>query len=69
LKLAWVYHTGDADTVNYSQIQCNPVIVNGVLYGTSAQMKLFAIDAATGKEKWIFNPFDSLGANKRLFLF
>ena len=67
LQVAWVYQTGDADTINHSQIQCNPIIVNGVLYGTSAQMKLFAIDAATGQQKWIFNPFDSLGANKRLF--
>jgi quinoprotein glucose dehydrogenase len=67
LQVAWVYHTGDADTINHSQIQCNPIVVNGVLYGTSAQMKLFAIDASTGKQKWVFNPFDSLGANKRLF--
>jgi quinoprotein glucose dehydrogenase len=67
LEVAWVYHTGDADTVNHSQIQCNSIIVNGVLYGTSAKLKLFAIDAATGKQKWVFNPFDTLGANKRMF--
>ena len=35
LKVAWVYHSGDADTANHSQIQCNPLIVDGVLYGTS----------------------------------
>lgn len=67
LQVAWVYKTGDADTVNYSQIQCNPIMVNGILYGTSAKMKLFAIDASTGKQKWVFNPFDSLGSNKRMF--
>ena len=67
LQVAWVYRTGDADTVNHSQIQCNPVIVKGILYGTSAKMKLFAIDASTGKQKWVFNPFDSLNADKRLF--
>jgi len=49
LKVAWTYHTGDMDTANHSQIQCNPIIVDGVLYGTSPLMKLFAIDAATGK--------------------
>ena len=48
LKVAWVYHTGDMDTANHSQIQCNPIIVDCVLYGTSPLMKLFAIDAATG---------------------
>lgn len=67
LQVAWIYRTGDADTINHSQIQCNPVVVNGILYGTSARMKLFAIDATTGQQKWVFNPFDTLGANKRLF--
>jgi len=67
LKVAWMYHTGDVDTANHSQIQCNPVMVDNVLYGTSPLMKLFAVDAATGKEKWIFNPFDSLSGDKRMF--
>ncbi|RYF24753.1 MAG: hypothetical protein EOO42_05115 [Flavobacteriales bacterium] len=67
LQVAWTYRTGDADTVNHSQIQCNPIIVNGILYGTSPRMKLFALDAASGEQKWVFNPFDTLGANKRLF--
>ncbi|HEV8084034.1 MAG TPA: hypothetical protein VGP55_12570 [Chitinophagaceae bacterium] len=65
LKVAWEYHAGDADTVHQSQIQCNPIIVGGILYGTSPQMKLFALDAGTGKQKWIFNPFDSLAGDKR----
>lgn len=56
LKVAWVYHTNDADTVNHSQIQCNPIVIDGILYGTSPQLKLLAIDAATGKEKWKFDP-------------
>ena len=67
LQIAWEYHTGDADTVHHSQIQCNPIIVDGVLFGTSPQMKLFALDAATGQEKWVFNPFDSLGTDKQMF--
>lgn len=67
LQPAWTYHTGDADTVHGSQIQCNPIVVNGVLYGTSPQMKLFALDAATGKALWAFNPFDSLAGNKTTF--
>jgi quinoprotein glucose dehydrogenase len=59
LEVAWEYHSGDADTAAHSQIQCNPIIVNGVLYATSPQLKLFAIDAATGREKWSFLPFDT----------
>src|SRR5688572_13972495 len=67
LQVAWTYNTGDADTANHSQIQCNPIIVDGILYGTSPQMKLFAVDAATGKEKWKYNPFDTLQGNRRSF--
>jgi quinoprotein glucose dehydrogenase len=65
LKVAWTYHTGDVDTAAHSQIQCNPIIINGTLYGTSPQLKLFALDAATGKEKWHYNPFDSISGEKK----
>src|SRR5882757_5683333 len=67
LQVAWEYHTGDADTVNHSQIQCNPIIVDGVMYAVSPRLKLFAADAKTGKGKWQFNPFDSLPDNKKSF--
>ncbi|MBD1387374.1 PQQ-binding-like beta-propeller repeat protein [Mucilaginibacter rigui] len=67
LQVAWTYHTRDADSANHSQIQCNPIVIDGVMYGTTPKMKLFAIDAATGHEKWQFNPFDSLASDKRMF--
>ena len=57
LRVAWVYHTGDSDQM--TQIQVNPVIIENTLYGVSPKLKLFALDAATGKEKWTFNPADS----------
>ena len=60
LKLAWTYNTRDADTAKHSQIQCNPIIVDGILYGTTPAVKVFALDAATGKEIWRYDPFDSL---------
>src|SRR4051812_4403080 len=64
LQVAWTYNTGDADTAAHSQIQCNPIIVNGVLYATSPQLKLLALDAATGKELWTFAPYDTILENK-----
>jgi quinoprotein glucose dehydrogenase len=67
LKPVWEFHTGDADTVNHSQIQCNPLVIDGILYGTTPEMKLFAIDAATGKQQWIFNPFDSTDVGNMSF--
>lgn len=65
LQVAWTYRTGDADIAAHSQIQCNPIVVNGILYGTSPQLKLFALDAATGENKWVFSPFDSIAGNKK----
>jgi len=47
LQVAWEYHTGDS-----GQIQCNPIIVDGALYGMTATTRPFALDAATGKEIW-----------------
>src|SRR5580658_10348935 len=58
LRIAWIYHTGDADTANHSQIQCNPIIIDGVLYGTTPKLKLIALNASTGKKKWVFDPLD-----------
>lgn len=66
LQVAWEFHTGDADTAAHSQIQCNPIIVNGTMYCTSPQLKLFALDAATGKQKWVFSPFDSIPGTQRV---
>ncbi|HVX51715.1 MAG TPA: pyrroloquinoline quinone-dependent dehydrogenase, partial [Chitinophagaceae bacterium] len=61
--------TGDLDTAHPTQIQCNPIIIDGVLYGTTPQMKLFAVDAATGKQKWIYNPFDTTIKNNPAYYF
>jgi len=47
LEKAWEYKSGDS-----GQVQCNPIIVNNVLYGATASNQVFALDAATGKEKW-----------------
>ncbi|MFN0084220.1 MAG: PQQ-binding-like beta-propeller repeat protein [Blastocatellia bacterium] len=54
LEVAWTYDTGDE--FERSEMQCNPIIINGVLYATSPRMRVFALDAATGKERWTFDP-------------
>lgn len=56
LKLAWAYASGGADTTkNTTQIQCNPLIIKGIMYGVSAGSQAFALDAATGQELWKTN--------------
>ena len=53
LQVAWEYASGGVDTLkNNTQIQCNPLIIDGVLYGVSAGSQAFALDAATGRELW-----------------
>lgn len=59
LEVAWTYNTGDAG--ERSQIQCQPIVVNGLLYATTPKLNVFALDAATGAEVWRFDPFQILG--------
>jgi len=54
LAVAWRYDTGDA--LDGSDMQCNPVFVDGVLYVTSPRLRVIALDAATGKQRWSFDP-------------
>lgn len=63
LQVAWTCRTGDADTAQHTQIQCNPIVVDGMLYGTTPKMKLFALHAATGQQAWIFDPVTGIQAD------
>ncbi|MBP6024640.1 MAG: PQQ-binding-like beta-propeller repeat protein [Ferruginibacter sp.] len=60
LQIAWVYKSEGGDSTKFGPMQCNPIIVNNVLYGVSPKLKLFAVDAATGKEFWHFDASDSI---------
>ncbi len=66
IQLAWEYHTGDVDPLNRSQIQCNPVVIDGILYATSPQLKVFALDGTNGRELWRFDLFDGRGSSDAL---
>ncbi|MBW2666647.1 MAG: PQQ-binding-like beta-propeller repeat protein [Deltaproteobacteria bacterium] len=56
LEVAWTYDAGGAADDGTSQLQCNPLVVKGVLYGTAPDLRLFALNAATGEELWSFEP-------------
>ena len=58
LQKVWEFKSDDHDKNNRSQIQCNPLIVDGVVYGTTPTMKLFALDGSSGNKKWIFDPYN-----------
>jgi quinoprotein glucose dehydrogenase len=57
LAVAWTYDAArDADSNDRKhEIQCQPIVVDGVLYGTGPDLHLFAIDAANGKPLWKFS--------------
>ncbi len=55
LQVAWTYDAGDS--YPGSEMQCNPIVVGGTLYATSPRVRAFALDAATGKLKWSFDPY------------
>src|SRR5919112_934036 len=64
LKVAWTY--ASHDEFAGSEMQTNPIVVDGVLYGTSPKLRVFALDAATGKELWSFDPQNGAPPTSRI---
>jgi quinoprotein glucose dehydrogenase len=54
LRVAWSFDTGDA--FDGSEMQCQPIVVHGVLYATTPKLRVIALDAGTGKLLWQFDP-------------
>ena len=54
LKVAWTYDSQDA--FKDSEMQSNPIVVDGVLYATTPKLRVVAVDAKTGREIWAFDP-------------
>jgi quinoprotein glucose dehydrogenase len=59
LQRAWIYRTGDmpdAKTKNKYSPETTPIKVGDRIYLCSAKNIMIALDAATGKEQWRFDP-------------
>jgi len=50
LRVAWTFDTGEV-----GGLQTNPLVVDGVAYVLSPTHRVFALDAATGDVKWVFD--------------
>jgi quinoprotein glucose dehydrogenase len=62
LGVAWTY-----DTHEKGDTQTQPIVVGRVLYGYTPTHKAFALDAATGKQLWVFDSgITGSGANRGL---
>src|SRR6185503_13425266 len=54
LQVAWRYETHDE--FPGSEMQSNPIVIDGLLYATTPKLRVIALDAATGREIWTFDP-------------
>ena len=50
LKVAWTWDGHEA--FKDSEMQSNPIVVEGMLYATTPTMQVVALNAATGSEIW-----------------
>src|SRR5215471_13576095 len=58
LRVAWTWDAHEA--FKDSEMQSNPIVVDGVVYITTPKMHVVALDAKTGREIW---NFDSSGGD------
>jgi quinoprotein glucose dehydrogenase len=60
LRPAWTFHTGDiADGSNgykKTAFETTPILVDGTLYLTTGFNRVIALDPATGKQRWAYDP-------------
>ena len=67
LEQAWVYRSApEYELPRGSELQVNPLVVEGVLYGISPQYRVFALAADTGTRLWEFDPASGIEALKDL---
>jgi outer membrane protein assembly factor BamB/sugar phosphate isomerase/epimerase len=52
LQVAWIYHSKDGR----NNIQCNPIVVNGVMFAPTPGKHIVAVNAENGTELWRFKP-------------
>src|SRR5271156_6303204 len=67
LKVAWVFHTGDISDGSggrkRSGLETTPILADGTLFLTSGFYRVFAVDAETGKQRWIYDPMVDLAGD------
>ena len=60
LAVAWRFSTGEAgpgyETKRRTSFEATPLVIGGTMYLSTALGRVFALDAATGAERWRFNP-------------
>lgn len=57
LEVAWMYRTDDMSERPPTTIECNPLVIEDVIYLTTPGLKLAALKADSGKEIWVYDPW------------
>ena len=53
LEVAWSYATGDDRAYEFS-----PIVVGKIMYVLAQRTSIVALDAATGRQLWVYHPKD-----------
>src|SRR6266516_4339208 len=60
LAVAWTYRTGETDarfkTAKPTAFEATPLVVGGTMYLGTPLGRVIALDPATGRERWVFDP-------------
>src|SRR5262245_57466772 len=60
LEVAWTYRTGETDpqfkTTKSTAFEATPLVVDGTMYVGTPLGRVIALDPATGRERWVFDP-------------
>jgi quinoprotein glucose dehydrogenase len=60
LRVAWTHRTGDVSTgesgMRESKFETTPILFNNTLYASTPFNRVIALDPATGRLKWVFDP-------------
>lgn len=59
LEVAWQHHSGDVRVGTGfagTSLEVTPIFANDALYYCTPLNRVFALDGATGREKWVFDP-------------
>ncbi len=60
LAVAWTYRTGETDprfkTKKETAFEATPLVVDGTMYLGTPLGRVIALDPATGRERWVFDP-------------
>jgi quinoprotein glucose dehydrogenase len=67
LKVEWAFHTGDISDGHgkrrRSGFETTPIVIDGTLYLTTPFNRVIALDPATGKQRWAYDPKTELSWN------